>query len=100
MIPRIPKNSSDAVMPDLVRESRRLRRLRSRDRSIDLFPRGRRGANMCQPNRGEGEITLALGKTRAPKKLLRPARHWTAVSLALATALVISLLVAPAAQAV
>jgi hypothetical protein len=44
-------------------------------------------------------MTLAPSNTRAPKKLLRPARRWTALSLALAPALVVSLLVAPAAHA-
>ena len=44
-------------------------------------------------------MTLASTKTRAPRKRLRPARHWTALSLALAPALVVSLLVAPAAHA-
>ena len=44
-------------------------------------------------------MTFASTKTRAPTKLGRPARHWTAFSLALALGLVVSLLVAPAANA-
>src|SRR5712692_1698958 len=37
--------------------------------------------------------------TRSRKRLRSPARHWTAFSLALALGLVVSLLVAPAANA-
>src|SRR5712691_9174826 len=48
---------------------------------------------------GGVDITLAPSKTRAPKKLLSSTRHRTAFSLALAPALVVSLLVAPAAHA-
>jgi hypothetical protein len=44
-------------------------------------------------------MTLASTKTRAPKQLVRPARHWAAFCFALAPALVASLLVAPAAHA-